>query len=248
MQLLNIARRNWQTMGMLNIGMPHLGRLTRPEQRFLKRTFPANVVDVAHFEAAVRAGSIDPRIVRIQERARAVVNPPVDDLGAAAVDAAAGPNGAAPVDTGAAGASEATAVAATALTATVSADTAPAAAAAAAGSAPVVPGSPAALPVEGQLAAGVAPDDDLRAASEALTGRLYHFLSAQRLFPWARSRHFGRFRKSNLGEGIKDETCIIAPAMLKFIEQEVVRCMAGLGTVKMSCGAACTHHLFAELL
>lgn len=239
-QLLNIARRNWQTMGMLNVGMPHLGRLTRPEQRFLKRTFPANAVDVAHFEAARRAGSIDPRIVRIQERARAIVNPPADDPAAAAADTAAGPTDAAAADAGAAvapaaAAPPAEAVPATAHAAAATAEGTPPAAAtahvtapaAAHVTAPAVPDAAAAVPAEAPAAAAVGPDDDLEAESKALRARLHYFFTANRLYPWARSRHYGRFRQSKPGDGIKDGTCIIAPAMLNFIEEVVVRCMAG---------------------
>lgn len=75
-QLLNMARRNWGTTGLLNMAMPHLGRLTRPEQRFLKRGFPLTVAEFALFAAARESGLEDPRLVRMAERAKAALEVP----------------------------------------------------------------------------------------------------------------------------------------------------------------------------
>eukprot|EP00892_Ulva_mutabilis_P012036 jgi/Ulvmu1/9204/UM005_0304.1 len=74
--LLNTARRNWATPGLLNVAVPHLGRLTRPEQRFLKRGFPLITTELAVFEGARECGLEDQRILRLCDRAYAVFDPP----------------------------------------------------------------------------------------------------------------------------------------------------------------------------
>lgn len=76
MQIVNISRRNWHMTGLLNVALPHLGRLTRPEHRFLKRAFPLTAAETALFEAARTSGLLDTRLVRLRERARAALAPP----------------------------------------------------------------------------------------------------------------------------------------------------------------------------
>lgn len=88
MQLLNTARRNWATTGLLNVAMPHVGRLTRPEQRFLKRGFPLIATEAAVFAGAKEAGLVDARLERLCAHARAALD--MTPTSAAADAAAAG--------------------------------------------------------------------------------------------------------------------------------------------------------------